>query len=193
VKSVLEKIRDLLEPERIRKHLNVFIEEREHFLPRCIITDSYDEMITELCHFYMAAQNRWFHSPGVWTFQRAHGAVIQILNTRLGNKQFPKMGEYSAMAYANTGDRGGVAYLLDVVMDVLVSEGLRQYVDFRVMPLLQGLAAEELMALASAYFDDLAIPGGRVIDSPASLALRFRQIITEHARLAFYGGPPKAP
>ncbi len=186
--SVLDRLKRVLAPENVRPIFNAFHEERERFVPRMIRAASYDEMVEELARFYIAAQERWFHSPGAFDLDRARGAVVQILNRRLGDGSLPKAGEFRAARIARWGEQGGLRRLLDIVTDHLIDTALATYLDGVVMPLVNRLKAEELMILTGAYAGEFADPLSGPLDSPASLALRVRQILRNHLWNAWEGG-----
>ena len=183
--SVLDRVKDALAPGTVRPVFNVFHKERERFVPRVVRVTSYEEMLEELARFYIATQERWFHSPGTYDFNRARGAVVQILNRRLGDGSHPKAGEFHAVRIARSGEQGGLRHLLDVITDHLIDTALRTYLDAVVMPLVNRLSVVELMALMEAYAGELAGPFSGPKDSPASMALRVKQILQAHLRQAW--------
>ncbi len=190
---LVERLRELLSPKQIRENLNLIHEAREAFEPGFLVTGSYELMLAELARYYSHVQDRWFHSPGCWTRERSEGAVVAILKNRLGSREMPHTGPQRALRYASTGERGGMSFLFDLLTDDLIEKALRQYVSFRILPLVSGLDYEALAAVAQELTADIDLVPDTAKEHSGILAMRIREIVMAYARAAFFGDVENIP
>lgn len=186
--STLDAILEELAPERLRAtFLRPFGSWRETFEPRFLVTDSYEEMMAELGRFVGHMQGRWFGDRISWPESFAKAKTWKLLARELGDGRNPRSGELEAMRICRHGERGGMRYLLDVLTDGLLREALDQYVDAVILPRVYRLTCEESLELADRYLEVFAAFPGEELDSPASLVLRWRQVLKQHARKVAFG------
>ena len=180
---LLKEILDLIAPEALRDRCREFHESREQFEPRILTTSSYDEMMEELGRFVGMVQQRWFHAPFPWPKDRAEQTARRLLNKSLGDNLHPKSGEFKAAQLCRHGDQGGMRTVLDALADSLLEEALVQYLDCQVLPMIYELDPQSSLRLAESYLERYPEQPEHYRENPASIALRWRQVIHRHARL----------
>lgn len=181
--SLLDEILDLIAPETLRDLCSEFHEAREQFEPRILTTSSYEEMTRELGRFVGMVQERWFHAPFAWPQDRAEQTVRRLLNKSLGDHLHPKSGEFEAARLCRHGDHGGIRSVLDALADSLLDEALVQYLDCRVLPMIYGLDPQSSLRLAESYQERYPGQPEHYRENPATIALRWRQVVHQHARI----------
>lgn len=184
----LEAILEKLEPDRIRAlFLRPYGTWRESFEPRFLVTDSHEAMMEELGRFVGHVQERWFGGRVAWPAAYGREQAAQLLKQELGDSRDPRSGELAAMRICRHGERGGMRYLLDVLSDALLRQALGQYVDAAILPDVFRLTGEESLELARRYVATFGAFPAAELDSPASIALRWRQVLHGHAQRVAFG------
>lgn len=179
---------DLIAPSVLRDRFDLsYGAWREEFQPRFLTTDSYEEMIGELGRFVAHVMSRWFGHGVSWPIDRGRGTAVELLNNQLGDGAHPKAGEFEAMRVCRHGENGGMRYLLDVLGRALMQQALTQYLDCVVMPRINRLGPAESLALAERYLELYRVVPGMKLESPAGIALRWRQVIRQHANAVLRG------
>jgi len=147
---------------------------REEFLPRFLTTTSHDELVAELGRFVAHLQEQWFGNVLPWPREHAETTARRLL-TRMG-------GELAAMRRCRHADHGGLRTLLDDLERALQEEALTQYLDCHVMPMLYHLTPAESLHLAEQYLHEFNLLPDGELESPAGIALRWRQVVHQHAQ-----------
>lgn len=191
---MLDEILAELDPQVLRTTIEIPHHQwRMEFEPRFVVTSSHEEMMRELGRFIAHMQERWFGSSLPWPPERAEVTLRRLLDRRIGNGLHPKAGEVAAMRICRHGENGGLRFLLDELTDALVDEALTQYLDYKVLPKIYRLNAGESLLLAGQFLAAHGTAVGMEVDSPASVALRWRQVIHQHAQAVLHAGASKAP
>jgi hypothetical protein len=184
----IQELLDSLSPDVLRGQFQLpHAAWREEYVPRFLATESYQEMVDELGRFVGHVMERWFGNRVAWRPDHAKSIAVRLLNEKLGDGLNPKAGEYTAMRMCRHGDRGGIRYLLDTISQALLREKLDQYLDCVVLPRIQHLPFEENLDLARQYVATYDVLPGLSLESPASIVLRWRQVVHQHARRVLFG------
>ncbi len=167
-----------LSPEVLRRELRdphwVW---REEFMPKSVRFDSWDDVAGELGRFVAHMLERRFGGKVKWWPE----------NEKLGNGYFPRAGELEAMKLIRSGDKGGVRYVLHVLTEALAEEWVKRYLDMFVVAEIGKLTPQESLELARQYIEHYRVLPGIELEHPASIALRWREIVHQHARIVLQG------
>lgn len=160
---------------------------REEFKLRFLTTESHDEMMSELTRLVCHLMQRWFGDRIAWPAERGRMLLVSILDRELGEKRTVGSGQFEAMKTARWGSGGGMRALSELVSRALLVEHVDRYLDAVVLPRIYELSVEENLALAREYLARFNVVPELELDSPASVVLRWRQIIRQHARRVVFG------
>lgn len=186
--TLVRELLEALSPDVLRRQFQLpHAAWRDEFIPRFLVTESYEDMVEELGRFVGHIKERWFGDRVAWRPDHARSIAVELLNERLGGGLHPKAGVFAAMHICRHGDRGGLRYLLDALSQALLQESLDQYLDLVVLPMIQRLPVEESLDLARQYVATYDVLPGLALESPASIALRWRQVVHLHARRVLFG------
>ncbi len=171
-----------LAPTTLRTQFVVpFQEWREEFTPSFLTTTSHDELMQELGRFVSHLQEHWFRNAIPWPHEQAIATARRLLNQTFGDNRHHEAGVFAAMRACRHGDHGGLRTILDTLTRALQQEALTHYLDCRVLPMISRLSPRESLQLARAYRDQYRVLAGLELDSAASIAIRWQQVIHQHA------------
>jgi hypothetical protein len=173
-----------LSPEVLRRELrDPHWAWREEFMPKSVRFDSYADVAGELGRFVAHMLERRFGGKVKWWPEHADATAARLLNEKLGNGYFPRSGEFEAMKLIRSGDKGGIRYVLHVLTEALAEEWVKRYLDMFVVAEIGKLTPQESLELARQYIEHYRVLPGIELEHPASIALRWREIVHQHARV----------